>query len=423
MKKKYLLPVFFLSALSYGQIGINNLTPKITLDVRSKTTDGSTSEGFMVPRVTGNSLKAAEAAGVYADDQHSALVFVTEAPDPNNRTGQVEGMDASGFYYFDAGSNRWVKMVSSGTNTAAVSQLLCSSATHIGVLEAGEVSAGVETTIPYSGGNGGIYSGMSIPSTGVTGLTAVLLSGTLNNGSGSLIFNITGTPSAAGTAVFDIDFSGFNCGFTRTVQPNGSFPDVVPVIINGQIRQMLTHNLGADTSQDPNVPNQAIMGNYYQWGKKNVAATAYTSAAAISGWNTAATPSKAWNSGTAAAPVKTVNDPCPNGFRVLTQNEFIGFNTASTNSNIGSWTLSDTNFGTAKVFTNNGNIVTFPAAGSRQNANGGALGSRGNVGYYWTSSESTNTTAAYGIRFTVSDINVTYHSDRNAAMSIRCISE
>lgn len=41
MKKKYLLSAIFLTALSYWQLGINNLTQKSTLDVTSETTDGS----------------------------------------------------------------------------------------------------------------------------------------------------------------------------------------------------------------------------------------------------------------------------------------------------------------------------------------------------------------------------------------------
>lgn len=120
MRKLYLLPLLLTGAFSFGQVGINNVTPKITLDVTSKNTDGSTSEGFMLPRMTGNALKAAETAVVYTDNHNSALVFVTVPPDPDNRSGQVQGMDAPGFYYFDAGSNRWVKMISSGTSTAAV---------------------------------------------------------------------------------------------------------------------------------------------------------------------------------------------------------------------------------------------------------------------------------------------------------------
>ncbi|UCA61738.1 hypothetical protein KB553_09440 [Chryseobacterium rhizoplanae] len=45
MKKLYLLPIIIFGTWSYGQVGVNNITPKATLDVTSKTTNGSTSEG------------------------------------------------------------------------------------------------------------------------------------------------------------------------------------------------------------------------------------------------------------------------------------------------------------------------------------------------------------------------------------------
>jgi uncharacterized protein (TIGR02145 family) len=414
-----------LSAISYGQVGINNLVPKGTLDVQSKTADGSASEGLIIPRITGNALHMAEAAGVYGADQHAILTYVTVAPDPDNRTGQVEGMDTPGFYYFDSGSNRWVKMISSGTSTASVTQLLCSNSSDVGVLEAGSLASGVSTTIPYTGGNSGTFSGLSVASTGtVTGLTATLASGTLNNGNGTLIFNISGTPSGSGTAVFVIDFAGEICGFNRTVQPSTSFADTVPVIINGQTRQMSTRNLGADPTQDPNVPSQSIMGSYFQWGKKNAVALASTGSGAISGWSTSSATNKAWNSGTEAVPVKTANDPCPTGYRVPTRNEWTAFNSASTNSNIGTWATGQTdgatNYMAAKVFINNGSTITFPSAGSRSSTVG-ALGYRATSGAYWSSTEFN--TNAYDFYFNNSTIIPATDAARSLGISIRCISE
>ncbi|MEF9478727.1 hypothetical protein OWR28_14370 [Chryseobacterium sp. 1B4] len=415
--------MFLFSILSYGQVGINNNNPRSTLDVASKTTDGSTSEGFILPRINGNTLKAADTAGVYGEEENATLVFVTIPPDPVNRTGQVEGMDVPGFYYFDAGSNRWVKIISSGTTTAYVTQLLCSGSSDVGILQDGQLAAGVNTTIPYNGGNGGIYSGISINSINVTGLTAVLASGTLNNGNGSLIFNIIGSPSGAGTATFNLDFAGESCSFSRIVQPSSNFPDVVPVIINGETRQMKTHNLGADSGQDPNTPSQSIIGNYYQWGK-NPVATAYTNANSISGWNTSAGPNKAWNSGNEASPVKTVNDPCPDGFRIPTRNEWVGFANESTANSIGTWATTTTNgpsnYSAAKVFTNNGSTLTFPTAGNRQYLTG-SLERRAYNGLYWSTTESS--TNAYDFNFTNTAVIPTQTNDRKNGFSIRCISQ
>ncbi|MBT2620591.1 hypothetical protein [Chryseobacterium sp. ISL-6] len=157
MKKLYLLQITFMGTWSFAQVGVNSVTPKRTLDVTSNTSYSSTSDGFLIPRLTGNILHNAETAGIYGADQNAMLVFVTAAPDPGNRTGQVEGMETAGFYYFDAVTNRWVKLMSGGTSTAQIGQLLCSSATNTGILETMKSASGVNVTIPYNAGNGNTF--------------------------------------------------------------------------------------------------------------------------------------------------------------------------------------------------------------------------------------------------------------------------
>ncbi|MES2240755.1 MAG: DUF3500 domain-containing protein [Bacteroidota bacterium] len=72
--------------------------------------------------------------------------------------------------------------------------------------------------IPYTGGNSATYSaGTAIASTGVTGLTATLVSGTLADGSGTLTYTISGTPTSSGTASFVISFGGQTTTITLTV--------------------------------------------------------------------------------------------------------------------------------------------------------------------------------------------------------------
>ncbi|WP_426478150.1 FISUMP domain-containing protein [Chryseobacterium sp. CBSDS_008] len=186
---------------------------------------------------------------------------------------------------------------------------------------------------------------------------------------------------------------------------------------------MMTRNLGADTSLDPNIVVKGIHGNYYQWGRKNPVADANTPATAIAGWNTAAAANGAWNTGTEAVPNKTVNDPCPTGFRVPTRNEWVSFNTNSTTSNMGTFVASPgsaTNFTVAKVFTNNGSTLTFPAAGYRNNTTG-ALNFRAYSGYYWSSTESS--TSAYYLNFNSGAINPANNSNRTYGFSVRCIAE
>jgi hypothetical protein len=77
--------------------------------------------------------------------------------------------------------------------------------------------------VPYVGGNGSAYPiGSAIASSGVLGLTATLNAGTLANGSGNLVYKITGTPTSAGNALFTISFGGKSCAITLGV--NNSTP-------------------------------------------------------------------------------------------------------------------------------------------------------------------------------------------------------
>ncbi|SIS76250.1 hypothetical protein [Chryseobacterium gambrini] len=99
----------------------------------------------------------------------------------------------------------------------AVSVLDCAGSTPTGTLTAGVASSGVSQTVSYTGGNGGAYPSQSVSSSGVSGLTASLSAGSVNNGSGSVVYIISGTPSSAGTAQFAITLGGSSCSFTRTV--------------------------------------------------------------------------------------------------------------------------------------------------------------------------------------------------------------
>ena len=99
--------------------------------------------------------------------------------------------------------------------------LNCGGATTTGTLTNGTAASGVSTAISYTGGNAGTYGAQSVSSTGVVGLTATLSAGTLANGSGSLTYTITGTPTSSGTASFAISLGGQSCTFTINVGVQG----------------------------------------------------------------------------------------------------------------------------------------------------------------------------------------------------------
>ena len=101
--------------------------------------------------------------------------------------------------------------------TATITFLNCSG-TVVGKLPTIGIAYTDTVSVPYSGGNGITYNaGSAIISTGVTGLTATLLNGTLSNGSGSLKYRVTGTSAASGNATFLISFGGQSCSFSLSV--------------------------------------------------------------------------------------------------------------------------------------------------------------------------------------------------------------
>jgi hypothetical protein len=94
----------------------------------------------------------------------------------------------------------------------------CDEVTVEGTLTAGSVSDAM-FSVPYGGGNGGSYNEQSVPSTGVIGLTATIASGTFEIGSGTLVYQITGTPDSEGTAIFNLEIGGAECLIEVVVNP------------------------------------------------------------------------------------------------------------------------------------------------------------------------------------------------------------
>lgn len=102
-----------------------------------------------------------------------------------------------------------------GTITA----LNCAGAKTTGSLIGGTIASGVSVKVPYTGGNSGVHAGQSVNSTGVTGLTASLNSGSFVTGADSVLYNISGTPASSGTASFALNIGGKTCTYNITVVP------------------------------------------------------------------------------------------------------------------------------------------------------------------------------------------------------------
>lgn len=95
MKKSTTLLAFFISILSYAQIGVNTLTPNGMLDV------SSTTNGLLIPRVA---LTANNVAAPVVNPQGGALTISTLVYNTNPVAG-VNGLTV-GYHYWDG--SRWI---------------------------------------------------------------------------------------------------------------------------------------------------------------------------------------------------------------------------------------------------------------------------------------------------------------------------
>jgi uncharacterized protein (TIGR02145 family) len=166
-------------------------------------------------------------------------------------------------------------------------------------------ASGVKSDIPYTGGNAGNYTAQSIPSTGVTGLTATLEAGTLNNGEGRLLYNITGTPDQGGVASFDLSIGRQSCTLTRNVVDNAAH----------SCGEKNVHNktliYGTMNDQDGNVYRTIVVGGQV-WMAENLKTTKYRDGTSIDNPEDNA----AWGANTTGAYSTYSNDTssnCPYG--------------------------------------------------------------------------------------------------------------
>jgi len=220
----------------------------------------------------------------------------------------------------------------------------------------------------------------------------------------------------------------------------------------GVFKQFLCHNLGANTSLDPNDMSQTnawgLNGAYIAWGRRGptgdsrvtwvtapndglggfvAAPTGSTAGTANSGnagldlvnnW----APNGSWN-----LYAKTPLDPCPSGWRVPNAAEWTGVINNNTLTKSSPWlggSVTNYNAGVYVGPNSSTKSLTLPAAGSYQPGSA----NRGRVGYYWSSNETTAASTInseyfyFDFQFQPLSNGVT-SGNRSVAMSIRCIQE
>ncbi len=239
---------------------------------------------------------------------------------------------------------------------------------------------------------------------------------------------ITGLSS--GTATITVsDTDGGTASISVTVPSDICGAYVAPDVW----KEFDCYNLGAigkTTGDDPFTPSWQLIGGYWQWGRKGPDSSLWydtntehfahgptgpgageANSGSLSEWDQTYAPDESWSD-----TYKTVNDPCPEGFRVPTKSQWMGVVDNNTPSRTGIWEHNATNYSSARFF---GNDLMLLAAGNR--SYNGASRTRGYYGLYWSSSEYGSYSAWY--LYFSSGTADTHSGDRGDGQSVRCVAE
>jgi uncharacterized protein (TIGR02145 family) len=315
------------------------------------------------------------------------------------------------------------------TSTAGtVASLNCNGFTQSGNLYSGQAASNVSISVPYTGGNGGYYAGQTVSSTGVTGLTATLTSGTLANGSGTLSYTITGTPSGVGNATFALSVGGQSCNLVVPITAlSGQYPANSVFCANGPTaivdvtnpttgKTWMDRNLGASQVATSSTDQNAY-GDLYQWGRRADGHQCRTSATtatlssldqpAHGNFILAPNAPNDWRSPQNTnlwQGINGVNNPCPNGYRIPTEQELDAERLSwSSNNSLGAYL----------------SILKLTAPGSRFYGDA-VLYDVGIIGQYWSRNSLGNTGRYLYFNTSISNINSYGKAD---GFSVRCIKE
>ena len=343
-------------------IGTNTPDPSAKLDISSN------QQGFLMPRMTTEERDAIESPA------QGLLVY-------NVALSRLEVNDGS------PDSPVWTAI----SGLATISSLDCDGATSNGVFTDGAAGSG-SLIVSYNGGDGGSYNGLTIPSTGVTGLTATLSAGNFASGNGTLTFQISGTATGVGNASFSIAIGGQSCVLNVQVAAGQVFCDgpteIVEVPGSAGGRIWMDRNLGAKRAATSASDTEA-RGDLYQWGRgsdghqcRNSPTRTEKSSTDQPGHGDFITGSDNWRStqnNDLWQGVSGINNPCPSGFRLPTRVEF--------EAEINAWNDKTRNGG----FNSPLKLIN---AFSRLNTTGQF---NENTMFYWTSDVSTSANMAVNI--------------------------
>jgi uncharacterized protein (TIGR02145 family) len=323
---------------------------------------------------------------------------------------------------------------------ASLTTINCGDATNNGTLTQGIAASGVSSVISYTGGNGGIYTGQSVASTGVAGLTATLTGGTLASGNGNVTYTITGTPSSSGSASFTISLGGKSCTLTSTVYASGTVSGITAHRCGSANVHNSTLPYGTMTDQEGNQYRTIQIGNQI-WMAENLRTTKYSNAISIAN----IVDNTLWESNTTGAycsynntpandcpygklynwyAVNNINKICPAGWHVPTDAEFTTLSTfLGGEITAGGKMKSTGTFYWVSPNTNAINSSGFSALPSGSRGTNGVFGGIGSNASFWSNTASSTTNAWYRFIGNLFGDLIRPNDNKAAGRSIRCVKD
>lgn len=301
----------------------------------------------------------------------------------------------------------------------------CVGATLNGTLLEGVAANAVTAEFVYTGGDGGPYNSQTVTSSVVTGLSAELASGGFATGTGTLIYDITGTPNSIGTANFLIEIGGESClleiSVDENLYPTGTIhcgnPTVVADVTNPSTgKTWMDRDLGA-SQVAVSITDQNAYGDLYQWGRRSDGHQCRTSSSTslLSSSDQPVHGEFIWAPNTPydwRSPqnsnlwqgVNGVNTPCPNGYRLPSEAELT--------AEVQSWS-SENNIG---AFAS---PLKLPSGGYRDSNT--SLSNVDEYGVYWSST--VNGGNSCSILLTNFYVTIDSNAPRAHGYSVRCIKD
>ena len=312
------------------------------------------------------------------------------------------------------------------SNDVSISGFDCAGVKIEGTLTKDKVASNVTATLTYTGGNGKTYLTKSHTSTGVSGLSATLLAGTLANGEGTLVYTISGTPTTTGTANFAIALGGQTCSINVNVkdvtQTNGK-PG--PNITDAENNTYKTVTIGTQTwmaenlkvskySDGTTIPN---ITDDTQWSNLTTGAWSYYN-------NDVANNAKYGKLYNWYAVSKTTNgnkNVCPTGWHVPTYAEWTVLTDYLGGESVAGGKMKEvgtTSWNSPNTDATNTSLFSALPGGLRSDGDYGGIGSDG----FWWSSSVDNGGIAITRRLNDGSGNaMSYYGFKFYGLSVRCL--